>query len=203
MANSTDGFDILRCAFRWRFGGAGDIVMVVDLQPDGLVGTAMDSAVVGAVEQWGLHVLEDGGLFPLMSNLCVHEDVAIYNLTDDYPVGFTGRIAAWDGSGTAEALPPQLAALLTFRTSTARRLGRKYLPPFTVTQLDDGRWGAGTVSVLRDLAELFTGSSETAEDWDIRYVVRSSSGAGSSLPTSYIVRDVPSTQRSRKIGVGS
>lgn len=203
MADSTDGFDILRCAFKWRFGGSGDIVMVVDLQPDGLVGSATDDAVLGAVEQWGLHVLEDGGLFGLMSNLCVHEDVAVYNLTDDYPVGNIGRIAAWDGDGASEALPSQVAALLTFRTSVSRRLGRKYLPPFTVDQVDNGRWSAGTVTVLRDIAELFTGSQPTAETWDIRYVVRASASAASSLPTSFIVRDVPSTQRSRKIGVGS
>lgn len=203
MADSTDGFDVLRCACTWRFASAADIVNVVDLRPNELVGSALDSDVIQGVGQWFNTVYADGGITGLMSSLNVHQDIAIYNLTDDYPVGYTGRLPVLDGEGVAEALPTGVSALLTFRTAVSRRLGRKYLPPFTIDQLDDGRWGAGTMTVLAAVAVDYRLSVAVGEDFELQYVVRASASAASNVASSAIVRDVPAYQRRRKIGVGS
>lgn len=203
MADSTDGFDVLRCACTWRYQSAGDVVNVVDLRPNELVGSALDSDVVSGVAQWFNTVYADGGVTTFMTEDLLHQDIAIYNLTDDYPVGYTGRLPVLDGENVGQALPSGVSALVTFRTAVSRRLGRKYLPPFTTTDVVAGRWSSGVMTMLAAFATDMRTSQAVGEDFELQYVVRATASAASNVAVSALIRDTPSYQRRRKIGVGS
>lgn len=203
MADSTDGFDVIRCACLWRYDGAGDIVNVVDLHPNELVGSALDSDVLQGVAQWFNTVYHDTDYVTLMPLLIQHSDIAVYNLTDDYPVGHTGRLPVLDGEHVGEAMPSGVSPLLTFRTSVSRRLGRKYLPPIVTAAVLDGAWDTATMAILNSMATEFRTSQAVGEDFELQYVVRASASSASNVATGAIVRNVPAYQRRRKIGVGS
>lgn len=69
---------------------------------------------------------------------------------------------AWDCTGNAEALPPEMAAVISLRTAerSRRGRGRLYMGPLTITAVDEGRISQSIVGVLHAGADNLVNSAE-------------------------------------------
>jgi hypothetical protein len=114
-------------------------------------------------------------------------------------------LAGTNASG--DLLPPQVAALISFRTGTAApKQGRKYLTGFTEMAQAAGRWTPATVTSLQAFANaLLNIGSGAGSDRPLGVArVDPATGIGTDWnPYSVaIARDVTATMRSRRIGQG-
>lgn len=123
------------------------------------------------------------------------------------------------GASLVDALANQTAAIVTWRTAYAGRRyrGRSYLPGTNDNELVNGRFNAGAIALFDTWAnEARSFASSDDLTWDL--VILSDPdgllpatmvpGAGQVAPTwdyviSHVSRDIPGTQRRRRIGVGS
>jgi len=131
------------------------------------------------------------------------DSVAVYNLTQDYPLGETDWPVLTAGAKTSNKLPPQNSPLVLFTTAVLNSLGKKYLPNLTVTDLeDDGTISSTVLTVMGALAtSILTGY--VSGTWNLE--------AGNYRPNSAtwipyvasVVRDLFATQRRRYAGKGS
>lgn len=200
---AVDNNTILRCAVRWRFDTVGDIVNVYDLRVSETVfdGNLTDvRAGVGAYFTFGY---VDAGLLGLMTNRMLHADIAIFDVTHNSPLGYTGRIASLDGTGGSEAMPPGVGCLLLMRTLVSRKVGRKYMGGFMVNYVNDGRWDTGVVTATQDWGDWLLTEYDTGLDFGLQYVVLTSGALPADTPVSRYVSDIPSYQRRRRQGTGS
>ena len=62
-----------------------------------------------------------------------YTEVEFYNITQAYPMGSSAWIFPPTNTGTGDALPGQVAALLTFPTMVSKSLGKKFLGVFGET----------------------------------------------------------------------
>jgi hypothetical protein len=114
---------------------------------------------------------------------------------------------AWTGTGTAQSLPNQVAALVNFRANVAKpNLSRKFIAGMTNAGLnDDGSWSTAYVAALQAwgndmiaIGSTISGVGIASVQWsgDNTYVT------GANIMTFAQVGLYPSTQRRRKPGVG-
>lgn len=203
VAMATDNNNVLRCASKWRMAGVGDIVNVYDLRVQEAVGVVADADVLEGVRNWFAQVYGFSDLNNLYHASVKHQEISVFNRTEDYPVGFVPRIPALDGIDSAEVAPETLAPLVIFRTPVSRMVGKKFLPPTSLGALDAGLYSAGSLSAMRDFADVVMVAQEAEADFFLQYVVTGVNPAPSYAPTSYAVRDVPAVLRRRKRGIGS
>lgn len=112
----------------------------------------------------------------------------------------------WTGGASSDSyLPTGVAALITFPTNTLGRRGRKFLMAMVEGDQVDSLWSS---SVLGDMAAYATTLLDMgpwgSADINLLYCIINSDGPpyASTLPTGYLVRDIPAYQRRRKVGVG-
>jgi len=107
-------------------------------------------------------------------------------------------------SGAFDPLPWQVAALFKFTTSGVRTLARKFWPGLTVDTLNaSGNIDTATLADLVDMAAYFLGMSMLDTYNGFRFVVWGKRAAAWLPFISATVDAVLSTQRRRKINVGS
>jgi hypothetical protein len=113
-------------------------------------------------------------------------------------------VSAMDHTGTAEYLPPGVAALILASTEDPDVQGRKYFGGFTEDQITDGFWAG----------PLLTSLLATAADWIVPFI-GAASGASffpgvwsvknlllEPLVDSFVVNGIANYQRRRRPGVG-
>jgi len=114
---------------------------------------------------------------------------------------------AWSGDQTADLLPTQIAALVTFKAQAAPpNRTRKYLAGFYDGACDGGFWTSTLQGYLTSWAADLLGMGSAlsravsliAPGWDLdhTYIV------GGNILSTAQVSPVPATQRRRRIGVG-
>lgn len=107
------------------------------------------------------------------------------------------------GDVVDQPLPPQCAAVLTWRTNKVGRKyrGRTYVFGLSETDQDEGQWN-GTV-----LGRLTTLANNLYSTWPVSFggslVVYHRSDQSTDVVTSYVIRGLTKTQRRRARGAGS
>lgn len=108
-------------------------------------------------------------------------------------------------NGSGEEVPNQVSCVVSWRTAHPRSFGRKFLPPFIVTTLTDGRFEAAAMTTIALIAgEGLTVWTTTNGTLTPGILTIYDGGGDWFLPhVTYKVTDIPATQRRRRIGVGS
>lgn len=100
------------------------------------------------------------------------------------------------GSSGAQALPPQIACAVTFKTAKRKNWGRFYCPSLTVTSLaSDGGFDTGALGTIADAAAALTGRDDGKES---AFTVWSPTERTHHDPQSVQVDDIPDVIRSRR-----
>lgn len=196
----SDNGNILRVVPRWLWGGTEEVVNVWHLRVIS-TGAITDADMSTAVNEWleaAYAIVNDR-----MSNYNVHYDTQITNLTVGYSFTPLAANTNLNGLDTTDILPSTDCPLVVWRTGVSRRLGRKYLPPTTKTQLASGRWVAGMMTDLNALGTFCELDYVVDPDLSLEPGVRSTLNASWSSFVSHKVSNVPSHVDRRKIGVGS
>lgn len=97
-----------------------------------------------------LEVLEDpyDALDGFMSDLINFDNVHLYNVTADAPIGDHDLPTVVAGTDIGEILPHAAAAGLYGETGHSKRIAKKYIPGMTEAYNDDGTWGSSLMTNL-------------------------------------------------------
>lgn len=163
-------------------------------------GSVDDSYVIAALVD---HI--DAMFYELRSAITNQQDadeIDVYNITQDRPMGTESWGTYTGGTGTGDYLPPGVAALITMGTAGKRVKPKKYLGTLLEIHQQNGEW----TSTLLALLAAFAGSYiETVLDGMDGSLIP---GVGSSVwqvfypALAATVKSVASYQRRRKPGVG-
>lgn len=145
-----------------------------------------------------------GEMATLQDGSMAFDSIRIINVTDNTEVGEFDWPSLVGGSvaGTV-ALPPGVAGVVTFTTTTMGSRGRKFIAGFTESDISDGVWEAGTLAAMADYAAyIATPFVGTESGVPLAFGVRTAAGLFRSF-NGYTVTNIPGYQRRRKQGVGS
>lgn len=109
--------------------------------------------------------------------------------------------ANWTGNGIA--LPPGVAALVSFATSAVGTRLRKYFSGIMASQWQEGTWVSGFLTELAALGAVLLAGIEVVSGNDLIYGAFSKSANGFVEAASAIVASDPGYQRRRRPGTGS
>lgn len=156
---SVNHLDIIRVTARMDFGGIAAVQNQFHFQYTG--GSAEDDFEV----ENGIALLLDDAyqeLVALFESGFDFRDILVWNVTQDRPMNTQSWPTLTVGTGAGIALPLQIAALVLFRTNTARSQGRKYLPPMVVTTHDgSGHLTTAAQTACNAWATVVTGTITT------------------------------------------
>lgn len=191
--------DLVRVAVRWRYNDAADIVNVLHFRIDSNGASNTTEALEDIME---LTAAPYAPVVPYISEVCVHADFQLTNVTKNQVWGVFPPDPALDGAGGSDALPPQTTALLLMRTLTPRVMGRINLPPFSNVDNDDGVISPAAVADIEDMGTYLLSPHTGSNGLGMHYVVWRG-GTTSATPTNR--RAVPAyrIQRRRQVGRGS
>ncbi len=129
-------------------------------------------------------------------------DLLFFNITQDVtlPDGSWGSFGG--GSAAGDTQPPQVSPMVYWRTNKAKVIGRKFLPPMTEAQADDGEWGSGFLAVLATFAANFIGSIVISQG-NVRFGVFNATLLTFEAYRTGLVPTDARTQRRRRTGVGA
>jgi len=118
--------DILRVAARASIAGVGDFVNVFHYRYTG-AGAYADLATVTdlALEMDTLYTI----LAPRISNLCLYQDVNVYNATQFRPLGVVPFPVLVAGGSGGDPLPAQVAGFVRGLSGYSRNWARKFIGP--------------------------------------------------------------------------
>lgn len=129
-------------------------------------------------------------------------DLLFFNITQDVTLP-DGSWATFSGGGSvSEPNAPQVSAEVFWRTGAARVIGRKFLPPFTEANNNDGVWGSTLLALLATFAVNFIGSIIISQG-NVSFGTFKAIGAVFNAYASGLVPVDARTQRRRRTGVGS
>lgn len=150
-----------------------------------------------------------GGMYAIVesdiSDRVAVTEIRWRNVTDDGPTIFVPWAGTYTGgTGSGDALPPQVAALLLLRTGVKGVQGRKYLPTYTEPTQSGGILTAGTLGRLQTFAaEVASQQDLTLTEISLAFHVWSKVH-GQSYPVSAVqARQRVAIQRRRSVGRGS
>lgn len=200
---ATNLLDVIRVAVKWRNQYSGDVVNVFDFQLAGSVFPLTDGEVIDDVRNMIDTIYGDSDMIQSMHAANKHEEIAIFSVSNDYPIGYTGRVSTLDGVDAADTLPTGVAQLVIFRTAVSRRVGKKYLPPYSVGAMTADEFDVSYNIRAQNWAEQLMVPFTALSGALYRYVVLSSVTLTPTIPTSYAVRSIPAYQRRRREGRGA
>jgi len=192
--------DVIRITVNMIRNGSDDHKNVYHMRHEGAV-TVNDGDMLTALEArlGGAYVHLEDILTPDLDFV----DFDVHNLTRDTFIGSEAFAPTLVGTDTAEELPWQVAALVTFPTALTRHSGRKYVPGLTEASNEgDGVLTATAIAALADFAtELLNAFSVDGQTFSIgNYNVDMARWAPWIAAA---VEVLWSTQRRRKPGIGS
>lgn len=193
-------FDVFKVVARMRINGTDEAINVWHAQIIN-VGAPTDEEVVEdlADKLDTLYALVDH----LMANNLTFEDITVFSVTEDRPIGVTTWPTLTVGLTTSDMLPAGIAALVTFPTGVTRSFGKKFLPAFTEGGRTEDGWVTATLTALAafGVEALTTGLGPNFNQFSF--------GAFNKALADYrpfieaLVRGIEAYQRRRKPGVGS
>lgn len=103
-----------------------------------------------------------------LTDLLTFDYINLFNVTQNEPLGNWDWPTLTAGLNAAESCPPGTAALAFARTGENRVIGKKYLGPFTVNDLEDGHWKTSLIALVADfitnwIAQSFVGTNAVWE----------------------------------------
>lgn len=194
--------DILRVTLRHKYQNIHDHVNVLHYLYDGIATPNTEEAVLeDLAKAFGFAFnLIDGAI----SSRLVAVDIAVFNVTDDAPVGVTSFADGYvGGTGTGNGLPFDSAAVMLAYTNVKRRIGKIFLGGLLEANQDDGVLGAGTVSALGGFQSALLSITGDINGGQYIYIVYNRENAVWSLPSTTRVQPIIGSQDRRKPGRGS
>jgi len=86
---------------------------------------------------------------PLQSTNLLYRDIAVYNVTQDRPMGTVDWPGLTAGEVTStQVVPNGIAGLITADTGYSKSRPKKYLPGFTESNLEGNSIGSGLITAL-------------------------------------------------------
>lgn len=129
-------------------------------------------------------------------------DLLFFNVTQDVTLPDGAWATFSGGTNAGEPTAPQVSAEVFWRTGAARVIGRKFLPPMTEGNIDDGVWTAGLLVKLLVFGASFIGEIVTTEGNVVFGVYNVVAAAFNAFATTFAPIDAR-TQRRRRTGVGA
>jgi len=162
-----------------------------------------DSSVFASIAAWLETAYTE--LLPDFTEDLTFDSIVAYNVTQDALIGEDDWPTLVDGENVSEGLPLQVAHQVNFTTPFLRSQGRKYIPAFGESSVEDGgnlvaSASANVGDFAAEVLENISGTSWTGVVGAYRYP--------NDLPARFgqyntaLVKEFPATQRRRKIGTG-
>lgn len=140
----------------------------------------------------------------LMPNNLEAQDITVYDVTGDAPVGVTNWAAPYVGGGSSgEGLPPGVSAIVLWRTGVKRVVGKTFLPTFIETTQNAGGLLSGALTDITDFAAEMQDNAPHTNGYAFQLVIRSRASGSNRAITSAAPALKLGYQRRRKAGVGS
>ena len=147
----TNAGDIIRVACRFRWSSVDEMINVHYFTVQDETAPPNDAELLLDLSE----VLSDAytNVQGRISDQVSADDITVYNITDDYPLGVVNWTAPFGGGmGAGDALPPGTAAIVLWRTATKRVLGKTFLPVFSESQQSAGLLTNAAQSDMEDFA---------------------------------------------------
>lgn len=199
---ATNPGDIIRVACRHLFEGVDEQINVFHFTVEDGPAVPEDGALLADISTF----VSDAylNIDNYMSSAVAAQDITVYNVTDDYPLGVVGWSNGYVGGlAVGDGLPPGVAALYLWRTAVKRVLGKTYLPTFAESTQNRGSLDSTTRTAMSDFGTDLKTITVQPNEYSFLLGVWSRE-AGQMRP---IVSHAPGLkvgyQRRRKAGVGS
>jgi hypothetical protein len=184
-ATVTDYPDEFQMVFHVQHGGASDNT---------------DAGFMLFCDLWLKDLLDD--FSTLTTDQITWERFEAYNVTKDIGVGEQALSGTITGQSTAEPLPYQSSALVTFPSLVKKVTGKKFIPGLTINDVDDGNFIDNDFfnALLAFAVTVLDGFSPAGQDY---YPGMWSTLYERFVPAlSAVVRSGVFTQRRRRLGQG-
>lgn len=155
--------DIIRATVQMQ-GSSPDLALNVFHAIVTGVGPFDDNNMLNAVVSWIGNVYQPMRI--QMSQTWSFVGIDVYNVTQDYPIGFAAAPAAWNAPasrGPVEVCPPGTAYFVSARTSRKRTYGRKFLPGIPETVNVNGRITGAALTALLSFAVNYVAQYASAQ----------------------------------------
>lgn len=194
--------DIIRVAARCEFNGQDDVVNVYHFEVFEVptAGNINDLLEDVSEHMSTAYAVIDG----YQSNLLSSVDITVFNVTQDAPYGTVGWTNDYDGGTVSgEAMPPQDALLILWRTNIKRRVGRTYIGALCEAHQSAGVWNGTILGDMQTFALSISSGTGLANGSSLRLVVYSRSEGEGTVPSVYSARPLVAIMGRRKRGRGS
>lgn len=194
--------DILRVAVRHKWENVDDIVNVLHFG----VATAPTPNDEASLLEDVSEMIGDAWL-NIEAHLCNNVsayDIAVWNVSDDAPVGATSFGAGYaGGTSGGECMPAAAAALVLLNTSVKRTQGRIYLAAFSEGDQVDGEWQGSLIADIGGLVDALRFPGATPNGTVLQYGVLKRSDGLLYQTNTVRVQPIIAYQLRRKPGRGS
>lgn len=129
-------------------------------------------------------------------------DMLFFNITQDVTLPDGAWTTFTAGTAATEPNAPQVSAMVYWRTSAARVIGRKFLPPADEAGQNDGNWSAALLTILIAFAQFFVGNKVIALGTVSFGTFNQLLSVYNAFQTAFAPIDAR-TQRRRRTGVGA
>lgn len=194
--------DIIRVAARHKWNNIDDVVNVFHVNVGAIPGVGGNNTLfLQDVRAWLISAYTE--IQGEMSSEVEPGDITAYNITDDEPIGQISWGAYTGGSGTGDGLPPGVAALVLWRTTVKRTVGKTYLPPFTEGQQANGSLTAGALAAVDQFGTTLRDPFTGANMYQVAFAIYKRSAGTTHVPTGHTASPILAYQRRRRPGTGS
>lgn len=147
--------DIVRASVVWTHNIYGAMVNTYHLRVDVAVPPADDALVGDAIAAYMEELYDVTGVTSQMHAGNIHSDIQLFNVTQSAPMVPLGAFVVLNGGSSSQPLSAGTAALILARTAVPRKVGKKYLPVFSVGPLLNGVWDSGSMAQMNDFADFW------------------------------------------------
>jgi hypothetical protein len=194
--------DILRVAARHTFRSVDDMVNVFHCTTVTVPGPNTNAALLADISEWVSRAYTS--VQAHLQNDLVATDIAVFNVSDDSPVGVVSWSGGYSGgTGSGQALPLAVAALALISTTAKRTQGRLYLSGLGEGELNDSLWDATFVAAYAAMIDTIVDLDTETNGFQHVYGVWKRSDGQMYAVSSIRIQTIPAYQRRRKPGRGS
>jgi len=198
---TTQQYDVIEAAARMEYNAVEDVVNVFQFQQYTPT-PVTDANTIQDIQD----ILDTiyGFLTGIITVIQVARDIRITNKTQNYVLGTVSWGSVTGGTATGDALPPGVAGLINFRTTTAKVNPRKYIGGLTEANCAaTGLLTVAATTALDNAGAWLAAGGIIATYGSYYYGYFSPKTSNFEVAASYSVTNVPAYQRRRKQGRGS
>lgn len=196
----VDVGDILRLGCVQIFNGTVDIVNVFHVQVTG-GGDKAYWEITDDIQEYTAALFDTIDTY--LSDMVNADRISISNETQDLVFGSIEWSGYTGGSGAGDVTAPGVGVLTWARTLYPRVQMRKYLGPFTESDMTDGTWTGGITTACLALMDYHVGSRTMTDGLVLTGVAYNKALARVAGAISTAVSANPVYQRRRRLGSGS